>query len=185
MEIDGLEVRELDPSEITVMENSTYYTSMAGEFSAMSQLFLRDYTASLTYGNAKSVDILVSTKSGKMFRLEVKTSREEKVVGSDNTQFGKNFEWRMDKKHEEKGDPNLFYCFVILKGTEHLPRFFILRSEDVAKYIKKEHQYWLGLERDREVLDTSQRIFRIGLNDKSHGLKPIEDYENRWDILPK
>lgn len=182
--MEELKIKEIDKSEIP--ETSTYFTSMSGEFSVLTQLFLRGYLASLTYGNAKSVDILVSTKSGKMFKIEVKTASQEIIYGSDKSNFGRNLEWQMDKKHEDKIDPNLFYCFVILRGENQLPRFFIVRSEEVAKYVKKDFEYWCSLKRKKEVdTKTSKRIFRIGLDEKSFGLKPITNYENRWDILPK
>ncbi len=167
------------------LPNFNYQTSMAGEFFVLAQLFLRDYTASLTYGHAKSVDILISVKSGKMFKIEVKTARHEVKYGSDKSNFGQNYIWQMNEKHENKKDPNLFYCFVILRGTTQIPRFFIVRSKEVAKYVKKEYKYWISLKRKKKVKNTVRRTFRIGLNEKSHGLKPMENYENKWDILPK
>lgn len=140
--------------------------------------------ASLTYGNAKSVDILVSSKTGKMFKVEVKTAGKEQTSGSDRSQFGANHEWQMSRTHEEKIDENLYYCFVMLRGTQQIPRFFIVRSKEVADYVKREHTFWLKIPRKKKVKTVDKRIFRIGLTPKSHGLKPIEDYENAWHILP-
>jgi hypothetical protein len=174
----------MEGKKLKVSENRNYYTSMTGEFYVLAQLFQREYMASLTYGNAKSVDIFVSTKSGSMFKIEVKTTGKGYLVGSDKSQFGKNYEWQMSQGHEDKQHKDLYYCFVILTSEKELPKFFIVRSAEVAEYVKREHLYWLGLKRKKTVQDNERRIFRIGLTPKSHGL-PIEKYENKWDILPR
>lgn len=166
-------------------ENHKYYTAMAGEFYVLAQLFSRGYMGCLTYGNAKSVDILVSAKSGKMFKLEVKTAGSEGASGSDNrSQFGKNYEWTMSQKHEDKKDKDLYYCFVILRDIKELPRFFIVSSQQVAQYMKEAYQYWLKI-REREF--PSRNIaFRLKLNSKLHDFDlPVENHEDKWDILPK
>lgn len=41
------------------------------------------------------IDILVSTRTGKMFRLEVRTAGEERIYGSKRSQFGENHEWQI------------------------------------------------------------------------------------------
>jgi hypothetical protein len=99
-----------------------YFTAMAGEFYVLAQLFQRKYMDCLTYGNAKSVDIFVSTESDKMFKLEVKTAGNEQVCirGNNNTQFGKNYEWTMSQEHEGIKDKDLYYCFVILRSIDEL-----------------------------------------------------------------
>jgi len=57
--------------------------------------------------------------------------------------FGDNYEWIMDKKHEDIVIPHLFYCFVLLRENKQLPRFFIVPSREVAEYVKWEHKHWL------------------------------------------
>jgi len=172
--------------EIEIADNHNYYVQMAGEFYVLAQLFARGFMAALTYGNAKSLDIFVAAKSGRVFKLEVKTAGKDKTQGSDKSQFGENYEWKnMAKKHESKKDKDLYYCFVMLRKLEELPRFFIVKSETVAKYVRWEHKYYLNIKRSNKVQDTTMRTFRIGTRPKSRGLKPIEDFENRWDILPQ
>lgn len=166
-------------------ENPNYYTSISGEFFVLAELSRREYMASLTYGNAKSVDILVSTKDGNMFRIEVKTSRSGKS-GSDKSQFGENYKWQMSKKDERKIDPKLYYCFVSLRGEKERPKFFIVPSKEVAEYVKWQSNYWFGLKRKKPVdKETKMRAFRIGTKPNSKGLKPIKKYEDAWHILPK
>lgn len=167
---------------------SNYDIAMTGEFYVLAQLFQRGYMAALTYGNAKSVDILVSAKSGKMFKLEVKTAGSKGARGSDKSQFDRNHEWTMSEGHKDIIDENLYYCFVILKGDDELPKFFIVSSQQVAQYLKDEYQYWLRI---REKEFGSHNIsFRLALNpesSKSRGIPfiPAKDHESKWDILPK
>lgn len=91
-------------------------TGLAGEYYVLAQLAERGFTAALTLGNSKNVDIIVSSPNGKkIIRLEVETSslplRHEKLFG--NTRF---HIWAMGEKHEKIKDRNLIYCFVVLKG---------------------------------------------------------------------
>lgn len=157
-----------------------YSAAMAGEFFVLAQLFLRGYDAALTYGHAKSVDILLYTKSERTYRLEVKTTRmaEPKTTKL----YGNNYEWRMSSKHETIKDPNLFYCFVRLHGTDRMPLFFIVESKKVANYLKREHQRWIRTNPKTRGGSEKYRNFRIGLDEGSHGLRPPEKYG--WDNLP-
>jgi len=106
--------------------------------------------------------------------IEVKTS-DEKTARYKTSPFGDNFEWIMDKKHEDIKDENLFYCFVLLRGTKQLPRFFIVPSKDVADYLKGEHKYWMSMPRKKPVKETSIGTYRIAVNDRR--------YEDNWDLL--
>jgi hypothetical protein len=169
-------------------ENPNYFTAMAGEFYVLAQLFQKGYIGSLTYGNAKSVDILVSAKSGKMFKLEVKTTGSDCAVGSVKSQFDRNYEWTMSEGHEDIIDENLYYCFVILKGYDELPKFFFVSNQQVAQYMKDEYRHWLKIR--KKEFKSHNRAFRLALNPESSKLRglpfiPAKDHEGRWDILPK
>lgn len=157
--------------------------SLAGEFAVLSQLTLRGFDANLTLGNTKSVDILASdSRTGKMFKLEVKTSYAGKP--SHSKMFGHTLSWMMNKKHERISDPNLFYCFVNIEKETSLFRFFIVPSNVVANYVKKQHEYWLqntdGL--SQKDLNITMRNFRIGVDVDGYKIKtPLsKDYEDHW-----
>lgn len=81
----------------------------------------------------------------------------------------------MSVKHEHVIDANLFYCFVALRGFEHLPRFFIVPSDYVATYVREQHTYWLRT-RQKAVADTAMRRFRIKASD------PL-GFKNNWAVL--
>ncbi len=83
----------------------------------------------------------------------------------------------MSEKHERMKDPRLFYCFVKLQGPDRIPRFFILPSARVARYVKWQHEKWLRT-RKHKVKSTPMRKFRIPVEDPSH-------YENNWVVLGK
>ena len=161
--------------------------ALAGEFAALSQLALRGYDANLTLGNTKSVDILVSDpESGRMFRLEVKTSSYRSVSGSAGRRskfFGYNFEWLLNKKNEDVIDASLFYCFVNIDGDEGTSfRFFIVPSELVAEYVKAQHALWLS--KDAKRRDSAMRIFRLALEEDGYPLPTpsAARYENNWSF---
>lgn len=173
--------------------------SLAGEFFTVAELFYHGFIATPTLGKTKHVDIFVyDPKTEKRKLVEVKTT-SERIAKVKLKLFGENYEWIMDKKHEEIVDENLFYCFVLLRGLEKLPRFYIVPSKDVASYLKWEHQRWLDKKKKEvegkkqveykkkgkvkvlpvdeylRLIDTPIRTFRIDVNDKK--------YENNWDLL--
>lgn len=163
--------------------------ALAGEFATLSQLALRGYDANLTLGYTKHVDILVSDPdSGRMYKLEVKTSGYRTVRGGAARRsrlFGYNFEWMMNRKHEEVVDSSLFYCFVNIAGEEGTSfRFFIVPSEVVATYVKAQHQLWLKGDPNRK--DTAMRVFRLALETDGYPLPTpsAEQYENNWEFRP-
>ena len=50
----------------------------------------------------------------------------------------------MSKKHEKIKDEKLIYCFVYIEEDKDiLPKFFIVPSKEVARYVKWQHNKWL------------------------------------------
>lgn len=150
-------------------------TGLAGEFYVLAQLAERGFTAALTLGNSKNVDIIVASPNGKKItRLEVKTSslplRHEHLFGKDRFHI-----WAMGEKHETIKDKNLAYCFVVLKGKGLLPSFFIVPSSYVARYVRWQHRYWLKSRRQK-VKDTPMRNFRIEESDP-------RGFQDKWQSL--
>lgn len=165
------------------MKLSKNSISICGEFAVLSQLALRGIDANLTLGNTKSVDIIASDpQTGKMFKVEVKTSYNSKP--SYSKMFGHTFGWMMSEKHEIITDPSLFYCFVNIEKEANAFRFFIIPSRVVAKFVKESHQYWLS---HASVNDNPIRNFRIGLDEEGYLIDtPLaKDYENNWDFFMK
>lgn len=65
---------------------SGHATGMAGEFFTMERLFRLGHEPALTLGNAKSIDIIVRTKSGNLTTVSVKSVRGggKWPVGTEN-----------------------------------------------------------------------------------------------------
>ena len=160
--------------------------ALAGEFAVLSQLALRGYDANLTLGRTKSVDILVShPKTGKMFKLEVKTNhRSSRSAGGSSRLFGKFVSaWIMNEKHETIRDPNLFYCFVNIDKNGQSFRFFIVPSPIVAKYVHEQHILFID-EKESHSRESKMRMFRMGFKNERYSIPTplVEDYENNWDF---
>lgn len=65
--------------------------SIAGEYGVASELSKRGYNASITYGNAKAVDIIITgvNKGAKVFKtVEVKTSCTTRIVTNFFQKYG-------------------------------------------------------------------------------------------------
>jgi hypothetical protein len=84
----------------------------------------------------------------------------------------------MDQKNEDIIEDNLFYCFVLLRELDQLPRFFILPSKKVAEYLKWEHKQWIDVPREKLPKETSIRTFRVGLTSSDHEIG--SKYEDNW-----
>jgi hypothetical protein len=149
-------------------------TGLAGEFFTLAQLTRKGLVATLTLGNTKGVDILVTNQEiNKLYKVEVKTSVTKPGRA---TLFGDGYfhSWPMSKKHESIIDENLIYCFIKLRREEELPLFFIVESRAVAKYVKWQHQFWLSGDPARN--DSNMRQFRIPVEDP-------DNYRDNWGLL--
>jgi hypothetical protein len=158
--------------------------SLAGEFAVLSQLALHGIDANLTLGNTKGVDIIGYCDNGKMFKLEVKTTRGSTKTKSSKL-FGKyNCNWLMNSKHEDMNyaSDNLFYCFVKIEEDTRF-RYFIVPSKKVADYVKKEHQHWKDT--DKKHKSTDMREFRLGCKGEKYSISTLvdEEFEDKWETL--
>ena len=143
----------------------------------LAQLAQRGLVATMTLSHTKSIDIWVTNQTYKtLYKVEVKTTQNkpasEKVFGSQ-----KNYFWIMGEKHEKITDPRLFYAFVYLIGPADLPKFFIVPSRVVARYVGWQHQKWLK-SRMKKGKSTTMRKFRIPVDDAQH-------YENNWKVFSR
>jgi hypothetical protein len=138
------------------MGGSRYHTQWAAQFYVAAELTRRGYLIALTLGNAKATDLLVSSDSGKHFRVEVKG------------QSKRNF-WLYERV-EPRDD--LFYIFVAIGKVGEHPRFNVLSSaEAMTEYDEYKRAYppaqwekwkgWWGMK--------WQTAFK---------------YENQWEKLP-
>jgi len=97
-------------------------TGMAGEFLTLGKLFKKGLQASITFGNAKGIDIFAENANGKTFKVQVKTSRKSK----------ENFRIQKDKI-----EPDYICVFVALNDFEKNEDYYIVKGSEVLKDIDK------------------------------------------------
>jgi hypothetical protein len=158
------------------MELDKNQIGLAGEYYVLAQLTAQGLIATLTLGHTKGIDIIVTNQDiNQLFKVEVKTTinppRREKLFHKNN----QSYHWPMSEKHETLKDNKLIYCFVYIENVTELPKFFLVPSKEVARYVKWEHNHWLK-SRKNEVQSTTMRNFRIEVNDP-------KGYCNNWEIF--
>jgi len=102
------------------VENPGHATGMAGEFFVMEQLFRLGHLPALTLGNAKNVDILVKTKSGRQLSISVKAVRGQ----------GK---WPVGTRSLLE-ETDLIFVFLLYEDFENpasYPKAWIMKAADV------------------------------------------------------
>ena len=139
-------------------------SGVAGEYYVAAELSKRGYVASITLRNTRGIDILCTNEETyKAVNIQVKTNQ------------GPERSWILGEKAENEKDNNLFYVFVCLNGGDKHPNFFVVPSNDVARYTK---------ETNDEFLNT---LGKKGQQRKPNSIRNFKDYEekyiNRWDLL--
>jgi hypothetical protein len=97
-------------------------TGMAGEFLTVGKLFKRGYQASVTFGNAKSIDVLVyNPENNKTYAVQVKTLRKKNCF--------------LIKRESLNTDH--IYVFILLNDFERNEEYFIIKGSEILKDINK------------------------------------------------
>ena len=144
-------VRETKPRSVADVR---YQTQWAAQFFVLGELTLRGYTAALTHGNARDKDILVSSRYGHPFSINVKGSSKRKAP------------WLI--KYEA---PIPEHYFILVSLESSAPRYYILSStemlEELASY-------------NKEIFARRGVLPKVPGFDWDRAFK----YENKWDTLP-
>ena len=134
---------------------SGHATGMAGEFFVMERLFRLGHEPALTLGNAKSIDIIVRTKSGKLKTVSVKAA----------SAGGK---WLVDRR-DLSTDKDLIFVFLLHKKFEDLttdPGVWVMPSADVEK-------------RKRDWFDSSAIYYAHQME----APKDLGDFKDAWRLI--
>lgn len=109
------------------------FVGAAGQFYLAYGLALREINASLTLGNAPSVDVLASSHDGRyVLPFQVKTSRN----AYRRNRYGREgFEWYVNADVIGKHRESFWYAFVDLQEQDKTwkPRIFFIPSRWVAE----------------------------------------------------
>jgi len=94
--------------------------SQFGEFSVAAELNRRGFSASVTYGNQKSMDVLALSEDGRYAIIEVKTTTLKK------------FPTGLDKAKQKVDIPNRFWVFVSTKldSEIHDTTYYVLTDRE-------------------------------------------------------
>lgn len=132
-------------------------TGMAGEFLTVGKLFKRGYQASVTIGNAKSVDVFVyNTETNKSFNVQVKTLRKKNCF----------------LIRKESIIPDHIYVFIILNNWDEEEHFYIIPGHEILEDIPK---FFGASYRDPEKHSKMPAI--------NYG--PLASYKNNWQVFDK
>ncbi|MCQ2206402.1 MAG: hypothetical protein MJZ43_06465 [Bacteroidaceae bacterium] len=103
-------------------QQQKYMLSMAGEYGVCAELCKREIQASLTFGNAKAVDVLLPCPNNPGFYLtiEVKTSRSGKVV----TNFFKKY-YDPNTKHPD-------FWILVQIDKNNVSHYYILTHQEMG-----------------------------------------------------
>ncbi len=130
-------------------------TGMAGEFLTAGKLFKRKYQVSVTFGNAKAIDLFVlNPETDRTFSVQVKTQRRKN-----------NFPMRKEDIH-----PDCLYIFVRLNSFEDEEEFFIVPGRELLNDIDKFY--------GSSYLDPDKPSSMPAIN---YG--PLTPYKDKWGIF--
>jgi len=116
-------------------KGQSQFIGASGQYFVAYQLAKRNIHASLTLGNAPSVDIIAAKEDGsKSISIQVKTSKDayrHKKYGHEGC------EWFVGSSVIGKSSPDLWYAFVDLRmGSGNEPTVYIVPSMWVANFVK-------------------------------------------------
>ena len=116
----------------------SHYVGASGQYYLAYALSVRQINASLTIGNAPSVDVLASSSDGKhTISFQVKTSRN---AYRGNRYGHEGYEWDVGASVIGKHYQSFWYAFIDLQDSEEgwAPTVFFVPSRWVAEFVKPE-----------------------------------------------
>lgn len=130
-------------------------TGMAGEFLTVGKLFKRGYQASVTFGNAKGIDVLVyNPRTERLFSVQVKTLRKRNC-------------FPIKRESLRKND---IYVFIVLHEFEQPEEYFIVPGSEIMNNINK---FFGSSYRDPDKLSKMPAI--------NYG--PLAHYKDKWEVF--
>lgn len=98
-------------------QEDKWFLNLTGEYAVASELCRRKVFTTITYGNAKKADLyVINHTSGRMARIEVKTSEISRWVVGQNIQPADNYFWVLVST--KLVDDNIANRYYILSSQE-------------------------------------------------------------------
>jgi transposase-like protein len=127
----------------------------AGEFLTAGKLFKRGYQVSVTYGNAKAIDLFVhNPRTGRTFKVQVKSQHRKNCF----------------PVRREAIEPDAIFVFVRLNGPDDLEEFFIVPGHTILADIPR-------------YFGSSYRDLKHPSSFPAVNYGPLEPHRNRWDVF--
>ncbi len=145
-------------------QSDKYHLAMAGEYFVAAQLQRMQVGASVTYGNAKSADIVAFTgTSDRVVVIEVKTTRQPQwVVGG-----------RVPPKSKKP------WVFVqVPESANEAPRFFILTQSQLHEILGPIEAEYERRYKEKHGVEFGDRPGVVNINRKL-----LASYENNWSAI--
>ncbi|MEA1952105.1 MAG: hypothetical protein U9N87_12015 [Planctomycetota bacterium] len=146
------------------MQPDKYLIGLAGEMRVCAELLKKGYTASITFGNAKATDIIITGSKNLFLRIEVKTSKN-----------GRNFVTGYFPKYTDptKKHPDVWVFYLPDKELSTSgDRFFIATHEKVGA---------MQLQVNKGVKTEPGK----GCDNIPRKIIETHKIENQWDLFQK
>ena len=137
---------------------------VAGEYFVAAELSRRGHIASISLRNTRGIDILATNASAsRSVTIQCKTNQLSKTS------------WMLSDKCESFISDNHFYVFVVLGPPLDRPRYHVVPSAVVAKFVRDDYRNWMATpgRHGQAHVDNPVRNF----HDKANA------YLERWDLL--
>ena len=137
-----------------------YNIGMAGEFGVCSELYKRGYNASITLGNKKAVDIYVAIANDRYISIEVKTSRNTKIVTG-----------LFQKYASPNQSPHPDYWVLVYIDKNNMSHYYVLSHQEMAAEQMRRN----GMSQWAHVGNGVDNVL----------VRDLSNYENAWGKIPK
>ncbi|MBC8472535.1 MAG: hypothetical protein H8D56_23985 [Planctomycetes bacterium] len=157
-----------------------YHLFLAGEYRVASGLLKRGINATVTFGHAKSADVIAYGSNRKAAVIEVKTSQQKNFVTSLYNKY----------KTPEYEHPDFWVLFQIKVGPESnfTERFFILSHKELSIIqARRNRAYHVKrgdvTEKQRLSWEYHYRLSQNGVDNVL--LTDVEESKDKWDKIVK
>ena len=137
-----------------------YCRAMAGEFGVCTELYKRGHEASITMGNKKAVDIYVATAGGRLVRIEVKTSRNTRIV----TGFFQKYASQTQTPHPD-------YWVLVYIDKNNVSHYYVLTHQEMAVEQMRRN----GMSQWTHIAKGVDNVL----------VRDLPSYEDAWNKIPK
>ena len=155
---------------------SKYHLSLAGEYRVASELLKRGLNATVTFGNAKSADVIAYGENRRAAVIEVKTSQQKNFVTGFYNKY----------KSPDHDHPDFWVMLQIKRDSDgrYAERFFVLTHMELAP-IQAERNRAYRIRRGDISADASlswEEHYKLSQGGVDNVLvTDVTAYEDQWD----